>query len=88
MNNIVLRQLDTKDKYEHGNLVATISMKHLNKCPNNYINMFINLLIKITKLITSTGEEVCCNISVAITRFDLVARGICSIRGSMGQRVL
>jgi hypothetical protein len=46
------------------------------------------LLIEIIKLITSTGEEVCRNISVAIIRFDLVARGICGIRGSMGQRVL
>jgi hypothetical protein len=88
MNNIELRQLDTEDKYEGGNLAATISTKHLNDCPNNYLNMFINLLIKIIKLITSTGEEVCRNISVAIIRFDLVARGICGIRGSMGQRVL
>ena len=79
MSNIELRQLDTEDKYEDGNLVATISMKHLNECPNNYINMFMNLLIEIIKLITSTGEEVCRNISVAIIRFDLVARGICSI---------
>jgi hypothetical protein len=88
MNNIELRQLDTEDKYEDGNLAATISTKHLNDCPNNYFNMFINLLIKIIKLITSTGEEVCHNISVAIIRFDLVARGICGIQGSMGQRVL
>jgi hypothetical protein len=92
MNNIELRQLDIKDKYEDGNLAATISTKHLNDCPNNYLNnylnMFINLLIQIIKLITSTGEEVCRNISVAIIRFDLVARGICSIRGLMRQRVL
>jgi hypothetical protein len=60
MNNIELRQLDTKDKYENENLVGPLS---------NYINMFINLLIEIIKLITSTfnsGEEVCRHISAAI----------------------
>lgn len=63
MNNIELRQLDTKDKYENENLVGR------SQTSANYINMFIDLLIEIVKLITSTfnsGEEVCRHISAAI----------------------